>query len=362
MIVEKISSRQLTWLTFTIAISTSSLFLPGMVIFHARQNAWVSIILAAASATAGTMLNVALAQRFPGQSIAQYAQILLGPWLGKAIGLVYALAFLYLDVACLNFIAQLIQIALMPDTPLLAFLTGLGLLAVYSAWLGIEPIARANEIVLPPNVLMAGLILLLALPQAKLYRGLPVTQFNWAAIAQGMFPPAACLGEVFFVLMLAPALNKPGELKAATLKGLLFAGLFFLVITQSFLFILGAFRAAVYLFPALRIFEEILILDIFEKFEPIVLIMWMLLITIKADAFTYLYALAAAHTFNRPTHTGFLLPALPAIPLLALVPQNLAEVWQFWLGTLTFRYVIPLVFLVLPALLFLIAKVKKANA
>ncbi|MDI6879838.1 MAG: endospore germination permease [Desulfitobacteriaceae bacterium] len=358
MNVAKISSRQFTWLTISITLATPVLILPEMIIYYARQNAWLALLLGTLATLAGVMLNLALARKFPGQSIVQYAQILLGPWLGKLIGMLYALAFLYLTGVCLNIIAQIIEISLLPETPLWTFILGLSLFAVYSAWLGIEPIARANDLLLPPNLLIAGSILLLALPHGKLYQGLPVTQLNLTAILKGAFPPAACLSEIFFILMLAPSLNKPEELKSATLKGLLFSSFFLTFVTQAFLFVLGVYRASIYLFPALRLSEELMFLDIFERFESLILTLWILLNALKLSVFTYLYALTAAQTFNRKSYKGFLLPALLFLPVLALIPRNLAEILQVWLNTFSFKLVLPAVFLFLPGLLLMIAKVK----
>ena len=358
MNVAKISSRQFTWLTITITLATPALILPEIVIFYAKQSAWLALLLGTSVTIAVLLLNLALARKFPGQSLVQYAQYLLGPWLGKVIGLLYALAFLYLTAVCLNIMSQVVKISLLPETPLWTFVLGLSLFAVYSAWLGIEPIARANDLILPFNLLITGSILLLALPHGKLYQGFPVTQLNLTAILKGAFPPAACLSEIFFILMLAPALNKPQELKSATLKGLFFSGFFLTFVTQTFLFVLGVYRASIYLFPALRLSEELMFLDIFERFESLVLTTWILLNALKLSVFTYLYALTAAQTFNRKTYKGFLLPALLLIPLLALIPRNLAEIFQFWLNTISFKLVLPAVFLFLPGLLLIIAKVK----
>ncbi|MHB1407961.1 MAG: GerAB/ArcD/ProY family transporter [Desulfitobacteriaceae bacterium] len=358
MLTEKISSRQFMWLTITACIASSTIVVPAMVIFYAKQNSWLALILATGAILAGLMLNLSLVREFPGQTVAQYAQILLGTWLGKLVGLFYALAFLYLVGICLNFVTRMFTIAVMPETPLWPFVTGLTLLSVYSAWLGLEPIARANDLVLPVTVLFLLIILMLALPQGKIYQALPTTQINLAEILRGSYPMAACLSEVFFILTLAPALNKPEELKSATVKGILLAGLFLTVITQTLVAVLGVFRASAYLFPLMRLSEELIILDIFEKFEPLVLSGWIIINSVKMGLFTYLFALTAAHTFNKKTYKPFLLFALIVLPFLALTPKSIAETMQFWSNLVSFQYLLPTAFLFLPGILLIIAKVK----
>ncbi len=356
---ERISSRQLTWLLIIINISTSTALVPGIVIFYARQSAWLAILLAAAAAAAGVVLNLTLAGQFPGQTVAQYAQGLLGTWLGRLAGFFYSLTCLYLVAVCIRTITQVIKLSIMPETPLWPFVTGFVLLTVYSAWLGLEPLARAGDIMFPFALLVLTSLFLLALPEGKLYRALPVLQFNPAGIVKGAFPSFACLGESFVILLLAPALNKPAELKSASLKGSLLSGLILVVLTQTLLFVQGTYRTSAYLFPILRTAGELNVLDVFERFAPFVLTAWFTVNSVKIGVLAYCFALSASQTIGLKSCRPALLAALVAIPLLSLAPRSLAESLTVWVDLIAFKILIPTAFLFLPALLLLIAKVKK---
>lgn len=362
MIIERISSRQFTWLIVSVLVSTSTILIPGIIIFNAKQNAWLALLSATAVVTAGIMLNLSLAKRFPGQAIFQYAQIILGPWLGKLVGLFYGLTCLYMAAIYLSVFTQFIKITILQETPLWALALGLSLLAVYSAWLGIEPIARANDLVFPFSILVIVILLLLSIPEGEIYRALPVYQLNYSEILKGVFPGTACLAEVFFIFILAPAINKPEELKSASLKGILLAGVFMTVVTQTILFELGIYRASVYLFPLHRIAGELKIMDVFEHFGAVVLSAWLLINSIKIGVFTYCYAICTAEAVGRKNYRTVLLPALIAIPLIALAPKNFAETTLVWLDLVTFKILMPTAFFILPGLLLIIAKVKKYHA
>lgn len=360
--IERISSRQFTWLIVTVLISTSTILIPGIIIFNAKQNACLALLSATVVVSAGLMLNLSLAKRFPGQGIFQYAHIILGPWLGKLVGLFYGLTSLYMAAICLSLFAQFIKISILQETPLWPLVLGLTLLTVYSAWLGIEPIARANDLTLPLTLVLLLFPFLLVLADGEAYRALPAFQLNYNEIIRGTFPGTACLAEVFFILILAAAINKPKELQSASLKGLLFAGVIMIVVTQTILFVMGSYRASLYLFPLLRIANELIIMDVFERFETLSLAVWLLLNNIKMSVFTYCYAICTAEAFGRKTYQSVLLPVLIALPLLALAPKNYAEVTQVWLELVTFKILIPMAFLILPGLLLIIAKVKNHHA
>lgn len=359
---EKISPRQFTWLTVTICFATSSIIIPGLVAFSAKQNSWLALVIATIVILGGGMLNLALASQFPGQTVVQYAQVLLGPWLGKLVGLVYASAFLYLIGTCLHFITRLFKISIMPDTPLWPFVMGLILVAIFYAWLGLEPIARANEIVLPVIFGIILVVMLFAIPDGKLYQGLPVMQLNWPKLFEGAFPAAACMSEAFYILMLAPALNQPDKLKSSTVKGILLTGLSLAIMTQFVIFILGSFRTAAYIFPFLRITAEMIIWDVFESLEPLIICVWVMINIVKMGTFSYLFALSIAQTFNLKSYRKFLVIALIGAPIINLAPADLADMLQFWVGVICFKIVLPTVFLVIPGILLLIAKVRKMHA
>lgn len=178
LIDEKISSRQFTWLIIAVEISTPTMMMPAEVILYAKQSAWLAILLGTLAAVAGVLLNLALVQQFPGQTVAQYAQTLLGSWLGRCIGVFYGLICLLITGLALRAFAQIFVIAAMQETPLWVFVLGMTLLTVYTAWQGIEPAARANDIILPFSLLGLFLILLLALRQGELNRALPVLQID----------------------------------------------------------------------------------------------------------------------------------------------------------------------------------------
>ena len=356
---ERISSRQLTWLIISVNLSSSLVLGPSTIIFYAQHNAWLAVVLATLLVALGALINILLLKCFPGQTVVQFAQSLLGLWFGKLVGLCYALVSLYMVGICLRMITQLVKMTLMPETPLGVFVLGLTLLVVYSAWLGLEAIARANDVILPVSMLALFFLFLLALPQGRLYWGMPVFQVNLGELYKGMNVPFACFAEVFFILIIAPVLNKPAELKTSVLKGILVAGLILTMVVQIVLFLMGSYRASAYFVPLLRIAEELNILDIFERFEPLVLAGWLMINSVKMSLLTYSFALSLTQVINGSNYRRLLFITIFALPLLAYLPKNLAEVLRIYVEIVAFRILIPIVFLVLPGFLLILAKVKK---
>ena len=359
MRIERISSRQFTWLLISVITSTSTVVITGTIIFSAQQNAWLSVLLGTLLGIGGLMLNLSLVKRFPRQTVAQFAQTLLGTWLGKVVGLFYGLISLFLAALCIRVVTEIIHMSILQSTPMWPLVFGFSLATVYGVWLGIEPISRANDLLLPPSLLAAIILFVLAFPDGKLYRALPVLQFDFAGILTAAIPPIGCIGEAYIILLLAPILNKPEELKSASLKGILLSGLILVLTSQGILFLLGVYRASAYLFPVLRIAGELHFLDVFERLEPIVLTLWFLINCIKMGVLTYCFTVSTSQSLGLKNHLPVLLTALIVIPLISRIPKNLAVLLTTWIDLVGFKMIIPTAFFVLPGILLLIAKVKK---
>ena len=92
---------------------------------------------------------LALAKRFPSQAFTDYLPEILGRVPGKLLAAAYALMFVHIGSVLLNEGTSLIRIAIFTQTPGVVLDVVWVLMAVYGAYLGIEVIARENQLVLP---------------------------------------------------------------------------------------------------------------------------------------------------------------------------------------------------------------------
>jgi len=89
-----ISNRQAVLLIVSTILPTSIMFLPAMISKEAQQDAWISIIILTAFGVVVGLIIASLGMRFPGQTIIQYSEVILGRPLGKIVALIYPLFFI----------------------------------------------------------------------------------------------------------------------------------------------------------------------------------------------------------------------------------------------------------------------------
>jgi spore germination protein KB len=87
----EITSGQCAKLLFLFALGSAALIVPTSVVMIAKQDGWISMLLAGPCNYFILMIYLALADRFPNMSPALYVERLVGVWGGKAITLLYVL-------------------------------------------------------------------------------------------------------------------------------------------------------------------------------------------------------------------------------------------------------------------------------
>lgn len=140
---------------------------------------------------------------------------------------------------------------------------------------------------------------------------------------------------------------------------MILAGLILTLITQTILFVMGSYRASAYIFPLLRISDELMVMDFLERTEPLLLAIWLTITSIKLSLFAYCFALSTSQAIGLKTYRPALLASLLAIPAIALAPKNYAEYRAIWADLVIFKVLVPTALFVLPCLMLITAKVKK---
>lgn len=155
----RISSRQFFYLILCMVLSLSLGHVPALLVRHARQGLWLSLLLATTADIIVAVMLYALGRRFPGQTLFDYSRKILGPIPGSLAALAYAWLFLYAAALSIRILSDLFQL-IMPETPTLFFVWALALNGGYGAKKGLETAGRASELLGPLAVLASlGIVL-----------------------------------------------------------------------------------------------------------------------------------------------------------------------------------------------------------
>ena len=209
----RISSVQLFLLLVITEAATAFLYAPSSVIQMVGRDSWLTPLIATISGLVVALVCIALAKKFPQQVFAEYLPQILGKIPGKLLAGIYTAVFIHLTSVILNQSSSFVHVAFLRETPLVALEILIGLASLYGAYLGIEVIARQNELVWPVWVLSILIIILLVAgginPDNFSYFGKEGSCRSSKAVR---FP--ALSGEIFRCSLLYPTSTKERYIKA----------------------------------------------------------------------------------------------------------------------------------------------------
>lgn len=310
-------------------LPTAILMVPAIIVRFARQDAWLSVILATMAGLLIARLVVSLSLRFPGRTLFEYAEEVMGRVLGKAVGLLYIWWFLHTSALIMDSFASFLCIAFMPDTPHpVFFIVGIAV-AGYAVRNGLEVLSRYNQLFLPLVLGLLLIVFILLAKDMKVARLLPVYDAGLVPIVKGAAVPASWVGEIVIFSMIIPYLDKPKEAYRVASLSILATGAFLMISILVALLTLGPNLPGLWIFPIYNAVRVVSIANFLERLESIIVAVWMFGGFAKIGVFYYAAVLGSAQWLGLRDYRPLVAPVGVTLVGLALLCQNVVDLLDF---------------------------------
>ncbi|CAI6085552.1 Spore germination protein YndE [Cohnella sp. JJ-181] len=320
--------------------------------YAAGHDSWISVLIGTFAGLGINGLYAYLCRRYPKKSLVEIAHLILGSWIGKLVGLLYAWYAFYLGSYVLRNFTDMTSAVLLPRTPTVVLGIVMVVLTVWTATKGIEVISRCSLIILLFIFVSTFIGCVLLIPNMEPYNLFPVLDNGWHAILLGAGQIATVpLGETIVFAMLIPYVNRTKFVGRTVLGAIGASGGLLLVTCFVNIFVLGEI-AGEQLFPSYTSFMYISVGDFFERIEPLVFTVWIFNEFTKLSVCLLTTSVAFAQTIRSKDHRVYLLPVGLLILLFStfLHPSQLdvvefvKTVWPLY--SVPFLLVVPLLLLV----------------
>lgn len=206
---EIINTNQFVWMLFSIITSFTTLQIPGLLIFHAGRDAWLSVIVAWFLDVLLAIVYAYMGIRFPGENFVQYSITILGKYLGRIVGIMFPIYFLMVASTLMRAISMLVNNMLLPKTPMEVVLFSGYILIAYGVKKGIEVIARACQVLGPIYLLSFIVLFSSVIPFVKINRLKPQLVEGLYPVFSGSIFILAFIGICIMMGMYIPICNRP---------------------------------------------------------------------------------------------------------------------------------------------------------
>lgn len=262
---------------------------------QAKQDAWITILLGLAGGILLFLVYYRLYKFYPDLPLTSYLQKITGKWLGRMIGLLYSVYFMYGATRVLRDFGELLTTTIYTSTPLFVINTLMIITIIYAIHKGFEVIARVGELFFTVVYIMAflGMSLIIFSGLIHLENLLPMFENGWKPIMKTVFSETLTFpyGEMVVFTMLLPFLNDQKKVKLVCLGGMILAGINVTITVVINVAALGTDLFTRATFPLLSTISKIQIANFIERLD--VLFMLYLVIGGFFKVAIYYYAAVA---------------------------------------------------------------------
>ena len=274
----------------------------------------------------------------------------------------FILLFFILSAAIkIRIFGELTKQILLPDTPIEFIIISLLLICTYLSRKGYECRARVAEILFPITLIPLILILLFAIPKVEIPNLAPFFQLSWKEFFSGSYYVSLTYITLILLLFSNAFVQPPNKSGGICRTSLLVVGLLKLSTVVMTIAIFGAKGTQRQIWPVMTLMQVIhLPASFIERQEALMMIFWLNTVFSIVSGYLYFSSVIVTKMIKSNEQFYLVLPLLPFIYILSLYPSDIIEVynWQQWLR----RKIGPIFLIVIPFLLWLIAKIRKVGA
>lgn len=351
----KISALQLALLILSSRVAVMTLFLPVILAKGDPKNAWVAAFLAGCGGFIFTWIALLLAEKYPSLTLVQLLQRLLGRWIGRGLALVYLWFFLHIAFITTRQFADILNTALMPETPIPVFIIYIIFAVIFSVNRGLEAIAKVAAITTPFSVISLLFIAVLNKQHFVIDALLPVLEDGWSGVLYSSIIPLAWFGEIVIILMLHPYVKDKHLVKPYCLLSVVVSTFLLVTLAVVVVAVFGADEASELTLPLFAYVRLIEVADFFERIEALLVAIWICMIFSKVCIYLYIGVIGVGQWLHLKVTRPFILPMAVCPIIFSYISfESISEMKQF-LTPEHFGYYAIVIEAVIPILLLLLS-------
>lgn len=355
----RISLGQAAIIASSFAIGTGIFVLPAFEINWAREDAWMIQILVTFPSLILVFIVDKLGRKFPGQTIVQYSEAILGKYLGKVFGFAVTLWFFWTGSVILYELAAFLVSAVLPETPMMVFLSITGLLIAYTVYNGLETLGRLHVWFIPITVGSLILIVLLVSKEMNLDYFRPFLANGIAPVIRGARTSNSYHGCMILAMaMLIPYVNKPSKIRKPYIYAVIACSLVYGINTVGCLAVFGPFEGGRISLPTVKLVKMINIADIIQRIEVLLILNWVGAVFTMSTAWFYFTVLGTAQLFNFKKYQFLVFPMIILYVGVAALNYRSYPMFVDYVDRIWAPYAAAHEFL-LPAFLLLVAVIRR---
>ncbi len=178
----KISALQMAFMMYPTIVATAILSVPSIIAKYAKNDLWLSPILASLIGYVTVYLAYKLHQLYPKQTVIQFSEQIIGRFAAKIFGFIFLFIYIQATGHVTRAYAEFMVDSFLVQTPISVIMASMIFLCAFIIYGGLEVLGRAAQLFFPVFVFPLFILIILVIPDFEFKNIFPI-------LGDGMIPP-----------------------------------------------------------------------------------------------------------------------------------------------------------------------------
>jgi len=354
--ITKIGTVEAIGFMIIVMINRIILNTPKEMIENGGSSSWINVIVISIIAIFLVLLICKLYKNFVGKDILDISEYLGGNILRKVAAIIFFALFIYVTALVLRNFCDSLQKIFLQNTPItyimLFFFVGM----IWANKLGLSTIIKINMFVVALVLLSIILIFITPISFFNVSNLFPIFGNGITETFFSGLTNIFAFSGITYLYFIMPILNKPQHFKKIAIISVIIASIYLLLSVISLLGLFSYLITSEDIFSILLITRVISLGAVFERFDAVFLLIWILAFLTYLSFILYFSLYTYKNITNNKYQNGPIYMISSLIFALALFPKNVIEI-NFLENEVLKILVISLLF-IFPIAIFIFANLK----
>ncbi|WP_202707604.1 GerAB/ArcD/ProY family transporter [Sporosalibacterium faouarense] len=276
MNVKRINIFQIRAILITVTTGIGLITLPRVLAKETSTTSWLPMLLGLILILIISYFILKLLNHFPNSDIYEISKNVLGKYISIIVCLLFISYFILVSSSTVRFTTDVVNIWMLPLTPMKVIILTLLTIASYICFKKIETLGRFCTVFLIFNVLSVVLVLFFTFPSLKEYNLRPFFHTNLSHLFRSTKASLLSLLGIETLFIFNKFISDKINIKPTIYKSIIFIGLLYVLLVEFTIGYFGIDQVKVLVFPVISLFKTIEIrFFIFERVELFFLTLWL---------------------------------------------------------------------------------------
>lgn len=318
--------KEMTTLLINVISVKMLLTFPNIVIINSGNSAWIELIYNTITVT--LLFWVTLVLYRGNKNVIQLAEMFGGKGLKIFVGVLVFATLMINFASIIRIFPETVKVVLLQDFKIDAIIGAFIIAIAIGAYIGIEAIAKINNIFMPIAGVAFVIFIFLLIPYYRFENIMPILGTGLKGIFLKGFNTVSLFADILILNILLPYCENYSEAKKSGWRAIYISAVISIVIVLAYCLIYPYPESEQFIIPVYQLARAVHLSNFFSRFEALFQFVWSIILLLYTSTYVYTLCYVWQITFNLKYYKPLVFPVVVISGVVALIPSSIVEVFR----------------------------------